>query len=314
MKFRIQCSGCGATFFAPDRKARLCPKCLKKKGVAKPVNSVLITGPTGSRLIRAANKNASTESSKKAAVKNPKAVELTPELSARIAKIFHEQFAASGKPLHEIVAQISDIAWSERKLIRQVVDKLINPEPVITPELKERIIGMYKGYVERSERPNGGRRRAIADAMNIPLSLVRNIVHEWSRIQYAQSPTPELSRHQLFEIEKTYWDEIETGRYHYNELPYKIAERLGYVNAYQVMRWLDMLHDDNSKFERIADASPEVEQQVLKAYLSYLAEPQPPTLGLHASIASQIEGISIRQVHKILQRYRYQRREEYPLR
>ena len=322
MKFRLQCAGCGATFFAPDRKTRRCPKCLKKGVTKKGAVAPKLEG-AGSLADRFGSKPAS------ALIKGPpakapkpkdepkprpaKAAELTPELSEQIAQIYREQFAGSNAPEREITAQISDMVWLQRKVIGQVVHRLTHPDVAITPEMKERIIELYKGFVERSERPAGGRRRAIAEQVSVPLHQVRNIVYEWSQSQYSQSPTPQLSREQLFEIEKAYWDEIERARYRYSELPVKLAERLGYVTAYQISRWLDMLHDDQSKFENIADAPPEAERQILEAYGRYLAAPKPPENGLHGEIASQIEGVNGRQVHKILQRYRYQRREDYPL-
>ncbi|HKQ76438.1 MAG TPA: hypothetical protein VJ810_22275 [Blastocatellia bacterium] len=321
MKFRLQCAGCGATFFAPDRKSRRCPKCLKKgvlkKGAVAP--KLGSEGPPAGRFdskpVRAAAKDSPRGEPKPNEGKRPtlpKAAALTPDLSEQIAQIYREQFAGGATPADEIIAQISDRVWLQRKIVSQVIYRLIHPSVTITPELKERIIGMYKGYVERSERPAGGRRRTIAVALSVPLHQVRNIVYEWSQSQYAQSPTPELSRDQLFEIEKEYWNEIERARYRYSELPAKIAEQVGYATAYQVSRWLDMLHDDQCKFDNITDASPEAERQILEAYMQYLASPKPPERGLHGSIASQVDGVNGRQVHKVLQRYRYQRRDKYP--
>jgi len=322
MKFRLQCAGCGATFFAPDRKTRRCPKCLKK-GASKKVGVApgleragSSAGRFGPKPVGALTKESAPREPKpkgEPGPTRPKAAELTPELSEQIAQIYQEQFAGSDAPATEIIAKISDKVWLQRKVIGHVVHRLIHPAVTVTPELEERIIEMYKGFVERSERPAGGRRRTIANAVNVPLHQVRNIVYEWSQSQYAQSPTPELSRDQLFEIEKAYWDEIERVRYRYSELPAKLAERFGYATAYQISRWLDMLHDDQSRFDNIADVSPEAERQIIEAYGRYLAAPKPPLQGLHGEIASQIDGVNGRQVHKTLQRYRYHRREDYPL-
>jgi len=317
MKFRIQCAGCGATFFAPDRKARHCPKCVKKrllkKGAVetKPQSAKPLATRLGPKPNRASDKESKPRG--EPAPRRPKAAELTPELREQVTQLYQEQSAGSAAPPSEIIARISDKLWLRRKLVGQIVNKVVNPDVPITPELKERIIETYKGYVERSERPDGGRRRTIAEAVGVPLRQVRNIVYEWSQSQYVQSPTPELSREQRFEVEKAYWDELGRKRYPYRELPAKIAERLGYVTIYQISRWLDTLHDDQSRFDNIADAPPEVEQQILEAYRQYLAAPQPPEHGLHSTIANQIGGISGRQVHKVLQRYRYRQRDEYPL-
>jgi len=315
MKFRLQCAGCGATFFAPDRKARRCPKCVKKGASKKGFVETKLEGvkSLATRLGIKPDRPLNKEPKPHAPQRQPKAVVLTPELREQVTQIYREQFAGSAAPAGEIIAQISDRLWLQRKAVGHVVNKLIHPDAPITPELKERIIEMYKGYVERSERPAGGRRRTISGAVGIPLRQVINIVYEWSLSQYAQSPTPELSREQRFEVEKIYWAEMGNQRYRYSELPAKMAERLGYVTVYQISRWLDTLHDDPVRFDNVPDAPPEVEQQILEAYRQYLAAPQPPEQGLHLTIANQVGAVSARQVHKILQRYRYQRRDEYPL-
>jgi hypothetical protein len=317
MKFRLQCAGCGATFFSPDRKARYCPKCVRK-GVSK-------TGAAGAKRREAKppiersgakpERAAPKEPKPRATPVNrtPKITVLTPELSEQVAQLYQAQFAGGETPMDEVITQISDRTWVARKAVRSVINKILHPDVPITPELKERVIEMYKGYVERSERPAKGRRRTIADAVGVPLSQVMKIVYEWSLSQYNASPTPELSRQQRFEIEKLYWDEMDRKRHRYDELPEKIAERLGYANAYQIRRLLDMFHDDWNRFKNVADPPPEVEQRILEAYKQYLAAPQPPEQGLHSTIANQIGGLTSRQVHKVLQRYRYQRRDEYPL-
>ncbi|MGE0128167.1 MAG: hypothetical protein AB7U82_08805 [Blastocatellales bacterium] len=317
MKFRLQCSGCGATFFAPDRKARYCPKCVKKRAAktgaveTKREDARPSAKNFGARPERAANKEPKPK--KEPVNRTPKITELTPELREQVGQIYQEQFAGSEAPLDQIVSQISDKTWVARKAVRSVINKILHPDVPITPELKERIAEMYKGYVERSERPARGRRRSIADATGVPLGQVMKIVFDWSLSQYNQSPTPELSRQQRFEAEKIYWDEMDKQRHRYDELSERIAERLGFSNAYQIRRLLDMLHDDRNRHDKIADPPPEAEQQIIEAYKQYLAASQPPEKGLHSTIANQIGGVSARQVHKVLQRYRYQRRDEYPL-
>jgi hypothetical protein len=243
----------------------------------------------------------------------PKVKELTPELREQIAQAYRQQFAGSETPLPETIVQISDKLWVARKAVGNVIHKILHPDVVITPEQKERIIEMYKGYVERGERPEGGRRNAIGHLLGIPFRQVRDIVYEWTQSQYAKSPSPELSREQKFEMEKVYFGELDKKRYRLEELPAKIAEQVGFASAFQVRRWLDMLYDDESKFANVADAPPEAEERIVEAYRQYLAAPKPPEQGLHFTIANQVGEISQRQVHKVLQRYRYQRRAEYPL-
>lgn len=317
MKFRLQCAGCGATFFAPDRKARHCPKCVKKGASktgaarAKRQEAKSLIERIGVRLGHVATQEPKPRA--RPTNRTQKIVVLTPELREQVAQLYQAQFAGGETPMDEVVAQISDRTWVARKAVRSVINNILHPHVFITSELNERIVEMYKGYVERSERPARGRRRTIAEALGVPLPQVMKIVYEWSLSQYNASPTPELSRQQRFEIEMLYWDEMDRERYRYDELPEKIADRLGYASAYQIRRLLDMLHEDWSKFKNVPDPPPEVERRILEAYKQYLATPQPPEQGLHSTIASQIGGLTSRQVHKVLQRYRYRRRDEYPL-
>jgi len=317
MKFRLQCAGCGATFFATDRKARHCQKCVKKGALKKGAGDTKRQDAkqplkrSGAAPERGLNREPKPR--EKPEARRSKTAELTPELREQVAQLYQTQFAGSAAPLDEAVNQISDRLWVTRKTVKQIIGKIIHPDVPITPELRGRIIEAYKGYVERSERPARGRRRSISEAVGVPLRQVMQIVYEWSQSQYNQSPTPELSRQQRFEIEKLYWDEMGRSRYRYSELPAKIADRLGYVTTYQVSRWLDTLHDDRSRFDKIPDAPAEAEQRILEAYNQYLSAPQPPEQGLHATIANQVGGVSGRQVHKVLQQYRYRQRDEYPL-
>jgi hypothetical protein len=131
--------------------------------------------------------------------------------------------------------------------------------------------------------------------------------------EYETSPTPNPSRQQLFEIEKMYWEELNLKRFGLTELPSRIAEQLGYVSRWQVLRWLDVLHDDERAFANVPDPSPEAQKQILDAYVEYLRSSAPPEHGLHYSIAGQLPKVSPRQVHKTLQSHRHKMRAEYPL-
>ncbi|MBO0722436.1 MAG: hypothetical protein J2P41_16540, partial [Blastocatellia bacterium] len=103
-------------------------------------------------------------------------------------------------------------------------------------------------------------------------------------------------------------------RSRWNDLPEKIAERVGFATSYQVARWLDMLYDDERKFENIEDIPEERASRVREGYLQYLAAEKPPELGLHTTLAQQIGGgITARQVHKVLHNYRKELRAAYPL-
>lgn len=311
MKFRCTCAMCNVTFFSPDRKARYCPKCSKKRPV-KPL-------PGGKRVAIGAPPDRTASQSappaqKKPMQQPPKASELTPELCERLKQIYWEKYASSGIAWREMVTQIAGQLQLSSRLIASALHKMLHSTEEIPPQLQSRVIEMYQGFVMRGERPPEGRRRAISRALKIPYQQVKNLVYEWGRSQYAQSPTPQPSRQQLFTIEKLYWAELDQPRYPLSELPIKLAEQLGDINAWQVARWLDTLHEDDRKFANVADVSPELEQRILEAYQQYLAAPQPPEQSLHHTIANQIGGITTRQVHKVLQRFRNQQRAAYPLR
>lgn len=323
MKFRLQCAGCNAAFFSTDRKARYCPKCVTKRAGKSPPAGVkpdsrgkpparrFDAKPARTSQPRAAD--APPQPRKEPVKLPPKVTELTPELREQVAQAYQQEIANGEASLQDVIVRISDKLWVARKAVGQVINRILHPDVAVTPEMKARAVEMYSGYVARGERPAGGRRNTIAKELGIPFRQVRDIVFEWAQKQYAKSPTAELSREQRFEVEKLYCDELSQPRYRLEEIPGKIAEQLGYTTTFQVARWLDTLHDDESKFERVADVAPEIEQRILDAYRQYLAAPKPPEQGLHFTIANQIGEISQRQVHKVLQHYRNRQRAEYPL-
>ncbi|MFY9556379.1 MAG: hypothetical protein WAV20_18680 [Blastocatellia bacterium] len=238
---------------------------------------------------------------------------LTPELRTRIIEIYETEYADSPVQTREVHAQIATKLWLKRQLVADVIREITQSKVALTDELKARAIEVYQRFVESGHRPEGGRRRAISSALGLPYKQVMKIIREWSMTEYEKSPTPNPSRQQLFEVEKMYWDELNERRYRLTELPGIIADKLGYISRWQVLRWLDVLHDDQRAFANVPDPSPEAQQQILDAYVEYLQSPAPPEHGLHYSIAGQIAKVSPRQVHKILQNYRHKMRAEYPL-
>jgi hypothetical protein len=242
----------------------------------------------------------------------PKSSELAPEQEAVLEKIYQERFQGKTTPWAEMVKAVSDELWVSRKVISQRLRSLDQPDIPITPELTAQIIERYKYYVEHGERPPEGRRKKISAELKIPFSQVRNILYEWSVNQFKQSPTPDLSRELRFEIEKRYTSELEARHVPLDDIPKKLAEEMGNVTSYQISRWLDMLHDDDARFAHIAEIPSETEQAIIDAYRRYLTSPAPPQEGLHGTIADAIGGVTRRQVHKTLQKYRNQRRAEYP--
>lgn len=243
----------------------------------------------------------------------PKATELTSEISERINQIYQEQYAGKEVIRKEMVAKISDELWLARKVVSTALPSLHSQRAEVSPELKAQIIEAYEGYVARGERPEGGRRKTIAKMVGLPFGQVRDIVYEYSLAQFQKSSVPEPTREQHFQLEKLFWSEMDHPRYAWEELPEKLAELSGQFTAWQVMRWRDMLLDDEDRFARVPDVEPGLEAKILDAYKQYLAAPAPPEQGLHHHIARQIGDITPKQVHKVLQVYRNLRRDKYPL-
>jgi hypothetical protein len=226
---------------------------------------------------------------------------------------FERDFSDGAVPLREVHSQIATKLWVKRQIVADVIRELSQGKTSIATDQKVRAVEMYKRFVESGHRPEGGRRRAISTALGLAYKQVMKLIREWSMAEYEKSPTPNPNRQQLFEIEKLYWEELQKQRYRLTEFPDKIAEQLGYITRWQVLRWLDVLHDDQHTFAAVPDPPEEVQQQILDSYIEYLGSPAPPEHGLHYSIAGRIDKVSPRQVHKVLQNYRHKMRSEYPL-
>jgi hypothetical protein len=314
MKFRRTCSVCNATFFSPDRKAAYCLKCLKKR-VVKHVPSEARAVVVSTRVApRPAPVRVPVEDDQKRRLpREPKAGMLTPEIRRRITDVYQEEFAGRPIQARDVHAQIANRLWLKRQLVADVIRELVQTNVTLTDELRTRAIEMYQRFVESGHRPDGGRRRAISSALGLPYKQVMKVIREWSMSEYEKSPTPNPSRQQLFEVERLYWNELVQQRYRLTELPERIAGELEFVTRWQVLRWLDVLHDDERAFANVPDPSPDAQELILEGYREYLASEAPPEHGLHYSIAGKIPKVSPRQVHKILQNYRHKVRSEYPL-
>lgn len=311
MKFRRTCSLCNATFFSPDRKASLCLKCSKKK-VVKHVPVV-----AGSQPVRVAPRPvprvAPVSTDRKKGPRPPKSGALTPEIRQKVVEMFEGEYSGRDVRMKEVHSSIAEKLWVKRQVVADVLRDLQHSRNNLTADLRERAVAMYQRFVESGHRPEGGRRRAISLALGVPYKQVMGLIREWSLAEYAKSPTPSPSRQQLFEIEKTYWSELNQQRYRLTEMPALIAEDLGYVTRWQVLRWLDVLHDDERSFLNVPDPAGEIKEQIVQAYLSYLAKNSPPDHGLHYTVAREIGKVTPRQVHKVLQSYRHKKRADYPL-
>lgn len=329
MKFRKSCDLCNVTFFTPNRSAIYCAKCAKKMGVADPASapSSGVKSPRAVAVDSGRGRQPATASAGPALVKQrgpvlvkktkkgprpPKPTELTAELRDRISKEFRESNGDQKATVRDLHATIAEKLWVRRWMVAEVIQDLTSRQARLSNDERTKAAELYKNMVESHERPAGGRRKMIATQMNVPVKEIILAVRDWARKQEAESPNPRLSRQHLFEIEKAYWNEIEQARYPLDELPERLSESLGFANRWQILRWIDVLHDDPKAFENVPDPEPDVKQAIVDAYKEYLAADTPPEKGLHQTIAEQLgESVKPRQVHKVLQNYRHEQRDSY---
>jgi hypothetical protein len=325
MKFRKSCDLCNVTFFTPNRNALYCAKCAKKMGVADAVapqpqaaKGVRVAvaepgkakGGVGAAVAAKARGPVLVKKAKKGP-RPPKPTELSDEIKQRIVQAFREAQGQSAS-VRELHAQLAEKLWVRRWMVAEVIQELSQHEAKLTPELRADAVEMYRDFVENHERPAGGRRKAIATKLGVPAREVIFAVRDWAKRQEAESPNPKLSRQHLFEIEKAYWDEMDRARYPLSEFPERLSAALGFANRWQILRWIDVLHDDPRSFDGVPDPSDEQRQAVLDAYRRYLESEGPPDKGLHQTIADELgDEVKPRQVHKVLQVYRHTRRADY---
>lgn len=324
MKFRKSCDLCNVTFFTPNRNALYCAKCAKKMGVADAAPAppqargvrVAVADPakakagTGAATAAKARGPVLVKKAKKGP-RPPKPTELTDEIKQRIVEAYRES-QSGGATVRELHAHLAEKLWVRRWMVAEVIQELSQNDAKLTPELKAEAVRRYRDYVETHERPAGGRRRSIASTLGVPAREVIFAVRDWARKQEVESPNPKLSRQHLYEIERAYFDELEQGRYALEELPERLAESLGFANRWQILRWIDVLHDDPRAFEGVPDPTPEQREQILKLYREYLESGAPPEKGLHQTISEALDGeVKPRQVHKVLQVHRHERRSGY---
>lgn len=243
----------------------------------------------------------------------PKPTELTAELRDKISREFSD--ANEGDPkvsVRDLHAAIAEKLWVRRWMVAEVIQDLTARQARLSGDQRGEAAELYRQMVESHDRPVGGRRRMIAAQLNVPVKEVILAVRDWARKQEADSPSPRLSRQQLFEIEKAYSHAIASAAVPLAELPQHLADTLGFANRWQVLRWIDVLHDDPKAFENVPDPDDSVRGAIVDAYEDYLRADVPPDKGLHQTIAEQVGGsLKPRQVHKVLQNYRHERRTEY---
>lgn len=332
MKFRRSCDQCGVTFFSTDRKARFCPKHQPRRAVQNTNGRTSPPTPATPKLakvVMGGRPPVGLSSVKRqkgvARQRQPQIRTLTPEIRARIASAFQHMRTVPGsaipldakhmeRHLRRIHTAISQQLWVSRAVVSQVIQELRTALEVasieLTPEQREQAIAMYRRFIETGERPEGGRRRFIARQLGVSLDSVVLVIRHWAQAQYAQSPTPKPTRQQLFLIEKAFYRHLTEGGEPYEDIPEAIAQELGFVTPYQVLRWIDVLYD-NSKFPPdLPEATAEQRAAILAEYQEYLRRDAPPESALHTTIAEKVGGVSPRQVHKVLYDYRVELRRQ----
>src|SRR5262249_62175295 len=99
MKFRVQCSSCGTTFFSPDRKARICPKCTKKRQGVVPGKEARPSAPAGAQMKTSRTKLPAAPKLQipkpKKEQRPPKATEIAPEQLERLRQMYQERFSGA---------------------------------------------------------------------------------------------------------------------------------------------------------------------------------------------------------------------------
>jgi hypothetical protein len=292
MVFRKDCGDCGRSFFTPDRKTQLCPRCTeaaqKRKQPAKDrkekEQSEAFPTPEGSKETRSP---------------------LTPTdgLEAQIS-MKHESRGnrndlSGGKPHKEGAGKPKP----QKRPVAQTVAPT-EAERALTKEQEQEVIGKYQSYVEAMERPSSGRRKTIASEMELPYRTIVLTVRKWCQ---GHPEAKDLSREERFAVERSFYRLLEKGS-SFRRLKEQIAEETGF-SLWQVSRCLDLLHDGEERLRKIPDVSPPQSMTILAEYRAYLSAPAPPGPPLHALIAERT-GVNSQQAHKVLLAYRLGRFRE----
>ena len=292
MVFRKDCGHCGRSFLTPDRKTNLCPRCAER--VQK-------------RDQRVKNRKGKDQSNAFAAPKGSIETRspLTPtaDPKAQISSEYQtpkDQNELPGSKVHE---ESTKKLKSKKMLVAQPPG-MAKAEIGLTKEQEQEVRKRYQAYVEEMERPPKGRRKSIAAEMGLPYRAVVLAVRKWNQ---GQSQATDLSRAELFSVEKSYFRCLEKGS-SLSRIKEQITQETG-LNYWQVCRYLDLLHDGEDRLREVPDVSPEQRKAILAEYHAYLSAPGPPGPPLHTLIAERT-GVNPKQVHKVLLAYRLGRLRE----
>jgi hypothetical protein len=271
MVFRKDCEGCGRSFFTPDRKAELCPRCAERAQKRDQL-----------RKDREGKGPSKSGAPPKESIKTE--TPLTPAGDLKV-QTPQDRDGLSGGEVQEERAGVQPPKREETEI-------------VLTEDQEEEIIKRYREYVEGMERPPQGRRKAIGEDMGLPRRAVVLVVRKWNQ---GQPQAEHLSREERFLMEKTYFSLLDRES-SLSRIKGRIAREMG-LTDWQVCRYLDVLHDGEDRLREIPDVSPEERTAVLSEYQAYLSAPGPPGPPLHALIAERT-GVSSKRVHKVLLAHR----------
>jgi hypothetical protein len=286
MVFRKDCDGCGRSFFTPDRKAKLCPRCAEgaqkrdqlRKDKKEKGPAIAIASPKGS-------------------IETELPLAPTGDIKVQIPEGGIEAPGAeghkerTGKPEVEKMAGVQTAGMEKTEMI-------------LTEEQEQEVIKRYQEYVEGMKRPPHGRRKTIAADMGLPRHAVVLAVRKWNQ---GQPQAEHLSREERFLMEKSYFSLLESEN-SLSRIKEQMTREAG-LTHWQVCRYLDVLHDGEDQLREVPDVSPEQRTAILSEYQAYLSAPVPPGPPLHTLIAERT-GVSPKQVHKILLAYRLARLRE----
>lgn len=305
MTFRCTCERCGDIFFSPDRRAKTCPKCVKRYGLQKHSEPQARPSASAHAKPKTDARSAQRPSAATAYPKRKKRIEvLTEKLREAILTAYEKYKQDPTLKLRQIHSKIAAELNTKRRIVAEAIHgPQAVPKP-ITPELRQEIISRYQQFVQRMERPEAGRRKTIAAELGLPLSQVASVIHEW-KLQIPD--VSDLTREQMFQIEKAYWHHLQSGT-PLEDIPKILSKELGFTE-WQVLRRIDMLHDSFSKVADAPEPPPETKAAIEQAYLEYLNRPAPPQDSLHSTLAKRFK-VTPKQVFRVLLEYRNRKRAE----
>jgi hypothetical protein len=278
MLFRKDCKDCGRSFFTPDRKTNLCPRCaerIQKRDQVAP----------------------------KVSIEARSSLTPTDDPKIQISSEYQTHQDENDLPGGEVPEERAKKLKVKKVLVPETPG-MAKAEIVLTKEQEQEIMKRYQAYVEGMERPPKGRRKSIAADMGLPYHAVILAVRKWNQ---GQAKAEDLTRDERFLVETSYFRRL-AREGSLSRIKEQITQETG-LSYWQVCRYLDLLHDGEDRLREVADVSPEQRIAILAEYHAYLSAPGPPGPPLHALIAERTE-VSPKQVHKVLLAYRLARLRE----